>query len=202
MVSLPKPRLYKASTDKHLLESIAELDAACIEIDHTLATFLPPLSHEKILASWTTWTEEVSAGRRIIVVQLAEESSQVAGVASLYMPDTETGSHRGEVGRLLVSPSYRKRGLARVLMTALEAEARDLGRWMLVRSCFNAPSGHVRVADYYSRLTKYRHLTRPLEVVQSMCIPNWATRKWGSFQTSVSVQKMAVCVTRCSSTRI
>lgn len=134
MSSLPEPRLYDASTDTHLLESMAKLHAACIEIDHTLATFLPPLSHEKIIASWTTWSMEVLAGRRIIIVQPAEKSGQVAGVASLYMPDTETGSHRGEVGRLLVSPSYRKRGLARVLMSALEAEARGLGRWMLVRS--------------------------------------------------------------------
>ena len=58
--------------------------------------------------------------------------SEVAGVVSLYMPETETGSHRSEVGRLLVSPEFRKRGLARGLMRVLEDVAREKGRWMVV----------------------------------------------------------------------
>jgi GNAT superfamily N-acetyltransferase len=48
------------------------------------------------------------------------------------MPETETGRHRSEVGRLLVSTSFRKRGIARVLMGMLEGEARSRGRWMVV----------------------------------------------------------------------
>lgn len=66
----------------------------------------------------------------------------------------------------------------------------------------NALSGHVKVSDYYRRLTMPRPLTQPLGVVQNMCILSWATRKWESFQTLASVQKTAVCVTRCSSTKI
>lgn len=136
---LPSPYLYNPTTNSPLLPALARLHATCISVDNTMATFLPPLSHEKILASWREWSNEVSAGRRIIVIQPAAASSasdEVAGVVSLYMPETETGNHRGEVGRLLVSPDYRKRGLARVLMAALEGEARARRRWMLVRCDF------------------------------------------------------------------
>lgn len=49
------------------------------------------------------------------------------------MLETETGKHRSEVGRLLVSPDFRKRGLARELMRVLEEVARERGRWMVVR---------------------------------------------------------------------
>jgi ribosomal protein S18 acetylase RimI-like enzyme len=134
MSTLPPPQLYNPMTHQPLLPSIARLHAACITTDHTLATFLPPLSHDKILASWKEWSLQVEAGARIIVLQLTgdSDSGEVAGVVSLYMPDTETGPHRSEVGRLLVSPEFRKRGLARGLMSVLEDVAREKGRWMVV----------------------------------------------------------------------
>lgn len=56
----------------------------------------------------------------------------MAGVVSLFMPESETGKHRSEVGRLLLSPEFRKRGLARRLMGCLEGVARERGRWMVV----------------------------------------------------------------------
>jgi ribosomal protein S18 acetylase RimI-like enzyme len=114
------------------------LHAACITTDHTLVTFLPPLSHDKILASWTAWSEQVVAGNRVIILQLSsEDESVVAGVVSLSMPESETGRHRSEVGRLLVSPEFRKRGLARRLMCVLEDVARERDRWMVVSVLIN-----------------------------------------------------------------
>jgi ribosomal protein S18 acetylase RimI-like enzyme len=140
MSTLPLPQIYSPQTSTQLLPSIARLHATCIETDHTLATFLPPLSHDKILASWKEWSSQVEAGTRVIVVQLTGgddpdskgEKQALAGVASLYMPETETGRHRSEIGRLLVSPEFRKRGLARKMMAALEGVARERGRWMVV----------------------------------------------------------------------
>lgn len=132
--SLSPPIIYSPSNASHtsFLPSIAHLHEACIITDNLMATFMPPLSHDKILASWTLWSEEVKAGSRLIILQLSSDESEVAGVVSLNMPDTETGKHRSEVGRLLVSPDFRKRGMARELMRALEDVARDKGRWMVV----------------------------------------------------------------------
>ena len=134
MTTLLPPTLYNPLTHQYLLPNIARLHAACITTDYTLLTFLPPLSHDKILASWKECHSQVEAGTRVIVVQLTGDPdlSEVAGVVSLYMPETETGSHRSEVGRLLVSPEFRKRGLARGLMRVLEDVAREKGRWMVV----------------------------------------------------------------------
>jgi ribosomal protein S18 acetylase RimI-like enzyme len=137
-MALPPPRFYNPTTDSHLLSPIAELHATCILRDNLLATFLPPLSHDKILASWKTWSEQVVAGNRVIVLQMSSEGEDavVAGVVSLGFPDTETGKHRSEVGRLIVSPDFRKRGLARKMMEVLEGVARERGRWMMVSSFF------------------------------------------------------------------
>jgi GNAT superfamily N-acetyltransferase len=134
--TLSPPRLYNPLSDSHLLSQIAHLHASCITTDHTLVTFLPPLSHDKILASWTAWSEQVVTGHRVIILQLTADESELAGVVSLFMPETETGKHRSEVGRLLVSGNFRKRGIARVLMGMLEEVARERGRWMVVSVLF------------------------------------------------------------------
>jgi ribosomal protein S18 acetylase RimI-like enzyme len=144
MSTLPLPRFYNPTTDSALLDPIARLHATCILQDNLLATFLPPLSHDKILASWKAWSEQVVAGNRVIVLQLSD-SGELAGVVSLGFPDTETGKHRSEVGRLIVSPDFRKRGLARRMMEVLEVVARERGRWMMV-SCFIFYVFHVFIA--------------------------------------------------------
>lgn len=71
----------------------------------------------------------------MIVIQLSD-AGELAGVVSLGFPDTETGKHRSEVGRLLVSHEFRKRGVARRMMEELEVVARERGRWMMVSSWF------------------------------------------------------------------
>lgn len=133
MASTPLSDLitYNPTHHAHLLPQIATLHALCITTDNTLATFLPPLSHSKILASWTAWSAQVESGHRVILLQLAEDEV-LAGVVSLNCPETETGSHRGEVGRLLVSPEWRMRGIARKLMEEVEKVAGERGRWLLV----------------------------------------------------------------------
>jgi GNAT superfamily N-acetyltransferase len=158
MSTLPPPRLYNPSTDQHLLSQIAHLHASCITTDHTLATFLPPLSHAKILASWTSWSEQVVTGHRVIVLQMTADESELAGVVSLFMPETETGRHRSEVGRLLVSTRFRKRGIARVLMGVLEDVARSRGRWMVV-SLILCTTGVARLTDD-SIDARYNHWQR------------------------------------------
>ena len=133
---LEDPIVYSPDVHSHLLPAMANIHAACITTDNTLATFLPPLSHKKILTSWQEWSSEIESGHRVIFLQMAgianEGEKTLAGVVSLYFPETETGSQRGQVGRLLVSPDWRYRGIARRLLGALEKVALEKGRWLLV----------------------------------------------------------------------
>lgn len=145
---LPDPIVYNPTLHTHFLHQVAAIHASCILVDHTMATFLPPLSHAKILASWETWSSQVEAGQRVILLQLArtgDGEETVAGAVSLYCPETETGSHRGEVGRLLVSPDFRYRGIARKLMEALEKVAVERGRWLIVSRYPKKINYHVKV---------------------------------------------------------
>lgn len=135
----PNVYLFSPKDDPQLVPYLAALHAQCINHDHTIATFLPPLSHEKLLAWWKERLAEVNAGTRLIFILLNEETPQakfkgteLVGVVMLSMPQSETGSMRGIVEKLLINPKYRRRGGARQLIGALEAEALQRGKTVLV----------------------------------------------------------------------
>lgn len=137
--------LFSPSEDAHLIPYMAALHAQCVTHDHTIATFIPPLSHDKLLGWWKQRIAEVVAGSRLIVILLDEskpgakpKGTELVGVVMLAMPPSETGSMRGFVEKLLVSRNFRGRGGARALIGRLELEARANGRTLLVR-LYTAP---------------------------------------------------------------
>ncbi|KAI1503906.1 acyl-CoA N-acyltransferase [Biscogniauxia marginata] len=138
-MSTPSVKLFSPTEHAHLVPYIAALHAACISHDQVIATFLPPLNHEKLLAWWKDTIAEVKAGIRFISILLDESApgstpkgTELVGIVTLGMPPSETGSHRGFVEKLFVSPKYRRRGGARALMDHLEAEALKRGRKLLM----------------------------------------------------------------------
>ncbi|KAI1634915.1 acetyltransferase [Biscogniauxia mediterranea] len=144
----PSARLYSPAEHAHLIPYIAALHAACISQDQVIATFLPPLHHEKLLGWWKDAIAEAGRGSRLISLLLLDDDESAAatttdtstppkgtelvGVVTLSMPPSETGAHRGVVEKLFVSPKYRRRGGARTLMAHLEAEALKRGRKLLI----------------------------------------------------------------------
>jgi ribosomal protein S18 acetylase RimI-like enzyme len=124
----------------HLLPQFTEVHMACITVDYTIATFLPPLQHTKMLKWWEGRAAEVVAGVRSIVFLQSSSSdgsdsndgAKVAGVVMLSKPPSETGPFRGFVEKLLVSPSFRKRGVARKIMEKVEEVSQAEGRWLMV----------------------------------------------------------------------
>lgn len=144
--------LFAPAVHSHLIPYIAAIHAACITHDRTLATFLPPLSHEKLLSWWKERIAEVNDGSRLIfiIVSEAEDTGrirgpEVMGVVMLYMPFSETGAFRGSVEKLLVHKNFRGKGAATALMASLEVEAAQRGRTTLVR--FPRGSELVRETD-------------------------------------------------------
>lgn len=86
--------------------------------------------------------DEVLAGTRTIIFAMQSlpegsdwEDELVAGVVTLSKPPWETGPFRGIVEKLLVSPSFRGRGVATTLMM-LEEVARVHGRPLLMSLFF------------------------------------------------------------------
>ncbi|CZT03731.1 uncharacterized protein RAG0_10400 [Rhynchosporium agropyri] len=98
-------------------------------------TFIPPLSIPRMEAWWTARAAEVTAGTRHIIMQMAKDSKtgieEVAGYVMLDMPQSETVPFRGGVEKLLVSPRWRQKGIARRVMEMLEEVALSENRGLL-----------------------------------------------------------------------
>lgn len=161
-----------------ILSGIVHIHAQCILHDGTLVTYLPPLSYPKMLAYWRARLDEVSRKSRHIIVNLQPVSSrtaavsiplfaadvdpspatptisisgteyEVAGVVSLYEPESETGPFRGELEKLFTSPNHRRKGVARIIIRELERVAKEDGRWNILLGTIVGTEAE----DVYARL--------------------------------------------------
>ena len=138
---MEEPILLNPTNPDHIAfyPQLARLHMDCIEIDKTMATFMPPLDHDKITKWYEGLAKEVELGGREIILQLVGASEgitprkEVAGLVMLKSEiDSETGPFRGEVLKLLVSPKHRRKGIARRVMTKLEETAKHKGTTLLV----------------------------------------------------------------------
>ena len=92
--------------------------------------FVRPMTRGKSADWWDGALQSHARGERVILV--AEEAGRVLGSVQLIFPGQENQAHRGDIGKLLVHSSARRRGLGAALMQAAEAEARVRGRNLLV----------------------------------------------------------------------
>jgi acetyltransferase len=92
--------------------------------------FLPPLAFDAAEEYWFETLDEVKQGKRILLV--ASEAGDVAGAVQLAPAAKQNGLHRAEVQKLVVHTRFRRRGVARALMCAVEEAARAAGRTLLV----------------------------------------------------------------------
>ncbi len=101
--------------------------------------FVWPMTREKAANWWTGALQSHARGERVILV--AEEAGRVVGSVQLIFPGQENQAHRGDIGKLLVHSSARRRGFGAALMRAAEAEARSRGHTLLVLDTEAGSSG-------------------------------------------------------------
>ena len=84
-------------------------------------------------AEASAYFDQVLTGLRdgSLLLWLAVEDGHVLGSVQLSLCQKRNGLNRGEVQKLLVHSSARRRGIARALMLRLEGEATELKRGLL-----------------------------------------------------------------------
>ena len=117
---------------KHLdadITLLAELLHDCVHAGASVS-FVLPFSRTDAAAFWRDKVfPTVHAGTCRVLI--ARRDSQIAGTVQLDLATPPNQSHRGEIKKLLVHPSARRAGIARALMLAIEAQARDARRTLL-----------------------------------------------------------------------
>ncbi|RDL33759.1 uncharacterized protein BP5553_08127 [Venustampulla echinocandica] len=103
------PILFNPAQHAHLFPSLVLVHKTCItSAPYTIATFLPPLQEDLMASWWQDRIDEVSAGTRQIIMQMA--------------PNQTTGAEE----------LAGKMGFARAMMEKLEEVAKSAGRGLLM----------------------------------------------------------------------
>jgi GNAT superfamily N-acetyltransferase len=134
------------------VESLAAVLIDCVEGGASVS-FMAPLTRERALAFWRRVAEDVTAGRRALLV--AEDAVGVCGTVQLILDLPENQPHRADLAKMLVHRRVRRQGLGEALLRAAERMARDWGRTLLVLDAVTdgdaarmyARHGWIRVGD-------------------------------------------------------
>jgi GNAT superfamily N-acetyltransferase len=111
------------------LNALAEVLLDVVEGGASVS-YMAPFSLEDARAAFEGFLDEVEQGRRLLLA--AFEDGRPIGTVQIVLTLPPNQPHRGEIAKLLVHRSARRRGVAAKLMEAAEAEARAAGKTLLV----------------------------------------------------------------------
>lgn len=118
-----------AETLREALPELTEILEGCVAEGASIG-FLLPMPAGEGEAYWRGLEGAVRQGtRRILVVR---REGRIVATGALALGALPNARHRAEVSKLLVHPAARRQGLARALLAALEAMARQMGLRLLV----------------------------------------------------------------------
>ena len=111
------------------LDMLADVLRAVVYVGAGVS-FVVPFSIDDARAFWRDRIlPAVRAGTCRVLV--ARSDARIVGTVCLEKPWPPNQPHRAEVAKLLVHPEFRRRGIARALMVALESMAVSDGRTLL-----------------------------------------------------------------------
>ena len=122
-------RRLDAATARAELDGLAAVLADCVEGGASVS-YMAPFTQDDARAAFEAVIEDVEAGRRVLLA--AFDAGEVVGTVQVNLATPPNQPHRGDIAKLLVRRSARRRGLAARLMEAAEREALAEGKTLLV----------------------------------------------------------------------
>lgn len=117
------------TVDAAQIDALATVLMDCVEGGASVS-FMLPLTRERAAEFWRGVAEDVSRGKRVLLV--AEDAEGICGTVQLILSLPENQPHRADVAKMLVHRRARRQGLGEALMRAAEAAAREKGKTLLV----------------------------------------------------------------------
>jgi ribosomal protein S18 acetylase RimI-like enzyme len=122
-------RRLDAAEAREALDGLAAVLHDCVDGGASVS-YMAPFSHADARAAFEAVVADVAQGRRVLLA--AFDGGEVAGTVQINLATPPNQPHRGDIAKLLVRRSARRRGIAERLMAAAEREARAEGRTLLV----------------------------------------------------------------------
>ena len=111
------------------LDGLAAVLADCVDGGASVS-YMAPFSHDDARRAFEGFVEDAERGRRLILAAFAAD--ELVGTVQVVLALPPNQPHRGEIAKLLVHRSARRRGIAEGLMAEAEREARAEGKTLLV----------------------------------------------------------------------
>lgn len=123
-------QIRQVGDEPGLLQGLCEVLLDCVDGGASVS-FMWPLSPADAQAFWRKVMDEAAAGRRILLVA-QDPRGQIEGTVQVLLDLPENQPHRGDVAKMLVRRSARRRGIGALLVQAAERAALAAGRTLLV----------------------------------------------------------------------
>jgi ribosomal protein S18 acetylase RimI-like enzyme len=111
------------------LDGLAAVLADCVDGGASVS-YMAPFSHSQARAAFEGFVADAEEGRRLVLAAFAD--GELVGTVQVVLALPPNQPHRGEIAKLLVRRSARRRGIAERLMDCAEQEARAEGKTLLV----------------------------------------------------------------------
>lgn len=126
---MPDIRLLSATEARAAIPDLCEILADCVNGGASVG-FMQPYTSADALSYWQGVVETVETVGTLLVV--AELEGKIVGTVQIGFASMPNQPHRGDLKKLLIHRSARGKGLARLLMEAVEREAARQGKTLLV----------------------------------------------------------------------
>ncbi len=122
-------RALSASEVEASITALARVLCECVA-DGASVSFMSDLSRAQAEDYWHEISTKSKAEK--LIVFGAFEDAELVGTATLITDTPPNQPHRADVAKVLVHPTYQRRGIAKALMIALERKALEVGKDLLV----------------------------------------------------------------------
>lgn len=131
------------------LQGLSDVLCDCVEGGASVS-FMQPFSGEQALSFWRGVGEAVGRGERALLV--VEDGGRIVGTVQVVLGQPDNQPHRGDVCKMLVARSARRRGAGALLMEAAESTARASGKTLLVLDTASADAERLYERMGWTRL--------------------------------------------------
>ncbi|MFS2003095.1 GNAT family N-acetyltransferase [Duganella sp. CT11-25] len=126
-------RVAAAEAREHadeLASALADVLIDCVEGGASVS-FMLPLPREKALTFWRGVLDGAARGERVLLVAETTEG-RIIGTVQLITALPDNQPHRADIAKMLVHRDARRRGVAGLLMAAVDQAAREERKTVLV----------------------------------------------------------------------
>ncbi|MEO7118703.1 MAG: GNAT family N-acetyltransferase [Candidatus Limnocylindrales bacterium] len=113
------------------LDGLADVLSDCVAGGASVG-YMASFTNADARREYQRWAEEADLGRRLILGAFDRDDGPLVGTVQVILTLPPNKPHRGEIAKMLVRRSARRRGVGQRLLEAAERAARDEGKTLLV----------------------------------------------------------------------